>query len=450
MLLIKIGFESDMILKHFDFTSTSSNESKNLPYPEKLADWFVSASNYYLVVDAARCGQIIGQDDISELAEEHRCQSLFRKMDLAHVSPWLIDLGSVESANNHSLIQLFFLKLWGQRAGMLLRTDASFDRLFSHLRTFIMAGDREAQTETDVEPPKRFFRYWDPLVAGVYFPGILERPERVEQLLKTADGHVVEMLIEDGPEHATALTATQNAKNNVGQLVARKPLMLDAQDKRLMDEISFRALGLELSKWFVDAFPNGAGALPDSDREKAAHHVVTTGRAIGLQLKEDYSYLAHVMAHFGGWFFEVSATPILTNALFDKSAHHRHCALEEAFPKAWDDSLQAALSKNWSDIYERVSNMPQKEWISPGFFKSLSDDCFSDKMDALTAIVAGARPAAQAAKYSVNKEGQHIFLSILFGHRYQEDPFRPWAKLPFEDALDAAWQTAFKNQIEGV
>lgn len=417
--------------------------SSDPAYPPQLADWFSQSGGHYLLIDAARCDHILGQDDLETLAKGHRCRSLFLNGEFAHAGPWLIDLDRQDPADDARFLQLFFQKLWGQRAGIFIRTDAEFDRLFSHLRTFAMVGDNTVQTDAETKPSKWFFRYWDPLVAGIYFPGVTDRAERVDQLLKTPDRHDIDMLIEDGSTRAISLTAPQRDTAPAGPLMARKPLILDARDKVILDEVAFRALGLELGQWFVTAFPDRLGDLTENGQNTAAHHVVTTGRALGFRLKEEYSYLAHVMVYFGGWFFETSANPRLNNILFDTHIPNRQIALEGIFSDAWSHSVPAALSQKWPEIRTWLSHIPDSDRISPDTLKSLNAEFLRDHRDAVAAILAGARPAAKAAGFSILQEGQHILISLILGHRYQDDPFHPWVGLAPKDALNMAWKSLF-------
>ena len=393
--------------------------------------WCTDGAQPFLLVDASRFERITGDADIPAFAGDLRCKSLFRDPDLDATAPWLIQLTPGETAAE-ALRDLYFDKLFGQRVGLLLRTAAPFERLASHLRTFTMvrAEDR---------PAPLYFRFWDPLVAGVYFPGIAPRPERVTRLLATAEGETVDMLIEADEEHA--LCITPDGTPPAGQ--ARDMLTLDDADQALLTEVAYKALALALADWFRGAFAEDVGGLPAPKREAAARHVVEIGRAYGFTLKDEFSYLAHLMAHFGGWFFEVGATPHLSNILADRDKPKRHLALQEAFAPAWEATPRAALLGGLDEVRDVVIALPEEARVAPDTLKALGRAHLSACMDGVRAMVDGALPLTRAEGMTAAEEGQHVLLSLMLGHRYHDDPFRPWAGEPLPKARAAAWDAVF-------
>ncbi|MEL6621177.1 MAG: DUF4123 domain-containing protein [Pseudomonadota bacterium] len=401
------------------------------PWPAPLGPWFADARRHYILLDAARLEDLTGEENVPVFAAGLRCKSLFRDGDLDAVAPWLIELVA-DDPDSDEVLGMFFGDLFGKRAGVLLRSAAPFDRLYSHLRTFVMV--RHERRETDL-----FFRYWDPLVASTYFPGIADRTDRTERLLWTADGDAVDLLAEEDEVSAHLMTPGGTAPERA----ARSTLVLNSDDAALLNEVAFKALALQLNDWMAGAFPDGVGTLPRPARRAAARHVVDTGRAFGFRLKDEFSYLAHVMAHFGGWFFEGDGTPDLARIVLDHDDPARHKSLEAAFGPAWDASPRGALLARWDVVHAQLGALTPTARIEPDTLKSLVRDVLGDRVGMVQAVRDKVLPVARENALSVNGEGQHLFLSLLLGHRYQDDPFRPWAGAPLVDAMEQAWQSVF-------
>ena len=409
------------------------------PFPADIAPWFAADHRHFLLLDAARLEDLTGEDMVASFAPGLRCKCLFLDEDLYAVAPWLIELVPGDPDSDDVLLA-FLTDLFGKRAGLLLRSAAPYDRVFSHLRTFVKV--RHERREADL-----FFRFWDPLVAGTYFPGIAARPERIARLLRTAEGVAVDLLVE-GDEEDTALMLTPTGDAPAG--MARAPVVLDSADAALFNEVAFKALVLQLADWMQGAFADGVGDLPAARRKAAARHVVDTGRAFGFRLKDEFSYLAHVMAYFGGWFFEGGGVPQLTRIVTDADDPARHRTLEAAFGDAWDASPRGTLLRHWDAVQARIAALKPEDRMTPDALKALFKDHLSENTAVSKAVAEAALPAARAAGFSVAEEGRHIFLSLVLGHRYQEDPFRPWAGLPLQDVMAMAWaQTVPESVVQG-
>jgi hypothetical protein len=136
----------------------------------------------YTILDAARdeqiCPAILNSDS------EYIC--LYRgdqAIDLADVAPYLVKLERGDSFTNWLLRHG-----WGKSWGIFLASDAPFNELRQHFRTFLMVYDDKGKP--------LYFRYYDPRVLRVYLPTCNESE------LEAVFGPVTQFIVEDDEGNA--------------------------------------------------------------------------------------------------------------------------------------------------------------------------------------------------------------------------------------------------------
>ena len=131
----------------------------------------------YAILDAARDEQIYPA--ILDSDNEYIC--LYRgdqAIDLADVAPYLVKLVRGDAFTNWLLTHG-----WGKSWGIFLASDAPFNELRQHFRTFLMIYDDKGKP--------LYFRYYDPRVLRVYLPTCNESE------LEKVFGDVSHFIIED-------------------------------------------------------------------------------------------------------------------------------------------------------------------------------------------------------------------------------------------------------------
>ena len=119
----------------------------------------------YTILDAARDERIY--PGILNSDNEYIC--LYRgkqASDLADVAPYLVKLERGDAFTNWLLTQG-----WGRSWGIFLSSDAPFNQLRQHFRTFLMVYDDKGKP--------LYFRYYDPRVLRVYLPTCNEEELKV-------------------------------------------------------------------------------------------------------------------------------------------------------------------------------------------------------------------------------------------------------------------------------
>ncbi|MEL6723310.1 MAG: DUF4123 domain-containing protein, partial [Pseudomonadota bacterium] len=131
----------------------------------------------YLIVDATLRTRISGIFDLDLQDVPVRC--LVRPQmaeDLREVAPYLVDMTLPEGAwddrrqvpNFHID---FFAHHWQQGTGILIRTTADMDAVWTHFHQF-------ARVQVETTQEWLFFRFWDPRVTLTYFDSIKTIPEK--------------------------------------------------------------------------------------------------------------------------------------------------------------------------------------------------------------------------------------------------------------------------------
>ena len=125
--------------------------------------------------------------------------------DLGHAAPWLVEREE-ESAFTRNLFTSGPAPwhLWDAGGAVLLRTRASFERVFSHLRRRLKVQDETGNLV--------FFRSWDPVQLMTLLTTKAATAEDLAWLLCDADGVVLEHVIcRDGTRCLSAKAASKPA-----------------------------------------------------------------------------------------------------------------------------------------------------------------------------------------------------------------------------------------------
>ncbi len=134
----------------------------------------------YLIVDAGLRTRVSGIFDLN--LQDVPVRSLVRPDMAEHlrdVAPYLVDMTLPEGAwNNRRQVPNFhidfFTHHWHQGTGILIRTTADMDTVWTHFHQFV-----RVQVENTQE--WLFFRYWDPRISYPYLSDLRCRPWRAKR-----------------------------------------------------------------------------------------------------------------------------------------------------------------------------------------------------------------------------------------------------------------------------
>lgn len=155
----------------------------------------------YLVVDPGIRKQIIGYADLDTFGLDLPVRCLVKESEnngMAENAPYLIDMTILADTNNDNqsiprFHRDFFTKHWGKSTGIFLRTTASFDDVWQHLRRFFRVRLESSQQWV-------IFRFWDPRIAPSYFESIKTEPEKTAQWLTMRNGNRISSILCEQPE----------------------------------------------------------------------------------------------------------------------------------------------------------------------------------------------------------------------------------------------------------
>lgn len=154
----------------------------------------------YLVIDAGLRQAVRGVHDLDPDAIELPVRCLFQGAaadELEMQAPYLIDMTLTKPVRNGEapppkFVRDFFVEDFNQKTGIFLRTAASMDVVWKHLRRF---------TRLRMEHSEKwyFYRYWDPVGATVpLFEFLAERPEQAAAWFQSdADRPIASYIYQD-------------------------------------------------------------------------------------------------------------------------------------------------------------------------------------------------------------------------------------------------------------
>ncbi|WP_170157968.1 DUF4123 domain-containing protein [Litoreibacter meonggei] len=405
--------------------------------PPELFDLLFSGSRRtYLILDASKYARIEGEFDFDMLADTHKIESLYTgdaARDLHDVAPYLIDV-TLSTSDPSALHRDFFKKHWGKGSGLFVRSDLSFEALRKHLRGFTRirsSGTAKGWTT---------FRFWDPLVARIYFLGLDHNPDRVARFFQTPST-ALNFVIEHGPDAALHLWPTDLSQNF--QAGGRPPLVFDATDFALMDQVVLAGLGQELVDWLAAEHPDRFADFTPNQFGHLAHHILIQGQHCGCETKDDFAFLAQMMLTLGGWFHR-SATPApLVQIIRETGAHQT--VLSKNFLSAFADTAQSELVSQFSDVHAYLTALPERESVSPSQFRAFCARFLGDRPVATEDALKATKYRLADLKLNETQTGRLLVLTLILGHRFYEDPFRPWAHPDKPDAVGEALAAAWKH-----
>ncbi|SDX60982.1 protein of unknown function [Litoreibacter albidus] len=405
--------------------------------PPELADiLFDGPRRCFVVIDAATRKNLRGGFDIDALEMICDVSCLYNGAaaeDMREIAPYLVDITPFgqDGALIPAPLRDLFTKQWDGGACLFIRADTSMEALRRHLRHFLRIRS------SDDADKWTFFRFWDPAVARVYFPGIATRPERVDRIFRLTPQLPLE-IITGSVAQATRLFPREAS----GRLPKTAPITFDAQDHALMQEVADHAFRQETAAWLREAYPDRFQAFDPVQMDAAVAHIMAEGRRVKCALKDDYAFLAHVMLTLGGW-FHISGHPADVHKVLRTHQGGLRAPLERAFMPAWEASPQAALMDQWDAVSAHITALPAAEQITPQAFTTFAQQFLPRHGNAVDAALAATKSDLGRLDLSQPDQGRLLVLTLVYGHRFYADPFRAWSTLPIADAINAAWADCF-------
>ncbi|WP_339108020.1 DUF4123 domain-containing protein [Thioclava sp. GXIMD4216] len=388
----------------------------------------------YAILDAAKVPNLPEILEQSGLA--YRC--LFKggaAEELKKSAPYLVDMSlgnrsGEEPAPGSPFHRNFFRKYWGKNVGILLRTTASMDEIWSHLRKF---------TRLQVEQDKRwvFFRYWDPQITPCYFDSIRDLPQKIVQWLYMRDDQRVALIAGDQPESQNAWLIRPCFENLVGVKAKGIPVLSDVE----LDGFErFRAYRYETRAmaFFRDQFPQKAAALTDDSLRQVVRIASQKAKAKGIASEKDqFKYLIAV-AFLGCYFEDDSQYRTTLTSIGWFSENERAYAPYMA-------GLTEVVSAHVADIHKDLAR-PKR--ILLGFERIYSSPSDQLTYDHIRGILSNIWPtrcqrlgveqvnafisqAGGLAQHRFNLSGSdlvaYVVAAMYFGSNFGGDPLFPWA-----------------------
>lgn len=388
---------------------------------------FDGAANTFLLVDAAARKSVTGAHDLDLLSEEIRCQNLF-KGPLAEaredVAPYLIDV-SRPGAELRKFLADFFAKHWGRRTGLFVRSHAGFDVVYRHFRGL---------TQVVPDPARGvpvYFRLWDPSVASVYFEDVAHIQARADRVLRTSQGDLIEMIIEDGDARAVHVRPAAPAGKRPPGFLTFGP-----EDRTSMKRAVRNTFAFTLADWLIAAEPETAGLLPQKKRLTFARHVIAQGDLYSFTDKKEFAYLAHMMCALGSW-FHVGASASLT-AVLSTPGGERQQRMADEFEALWNDSPVVKLTNNWSQVMATIGHIPTEQMLTDSHLDEIVRRTTPLSLDLVRRFSHLAQSRLDIF-LSGPALGQFVLMTLRHGVDFHSDPLKPWYGLDHRSAIAAAW-----------
>ncbi len=402
--------------------------------------------NLFAIIDAPRRKAVRGASDLDLLDEALSAQGLFQgSSDLADSGPWLIDLSQPSRARDNWLRD-YFTHFTGKGTGVFLRSPASRDELRTHLRGLLKVRPAK-DSETLV-----FFRFWDPLIASVYFGSLGLRPDRVSRIFITRAGLPVEFLAEDGDGVMQHFVPDIPA----GTKVSRGELCLDAHDHKVFDKIVLRVLARELTDWLAEAYPARIAPMSPEQRNAIGRHLVRHGMRCGFTLKDEYAYLAHMMLSLGGWMTEPGLYPKI-DAILHSRSHARHKPLRKAFAESWSESHFAVLAPRREALIAAIGQEANAPFVTlPAMRRLIATHFVEADARIIWQFLQAVERDFTAHPVPVAQQTAVGLLSLFHGFRFHADPLRRWTTAPLTQPSPdigqicrAAWEDLIGDNDHG-
>ncbi|SDX37490.1 DUF4123 domain-containing protein [Tritonibacter mobilis] len=222
----------------------------------------------FAVLDAAKVFGLADFLDSEDLT--YRC--LFKgaaETDLRDVAPYLVQLDEASD-----LTRRLFTRsqraggLWDNVPGIYLRTTASFDSLWRHLRRYIRVQDENGTW--------MYFRFWEMRCLHHYLTTIADSPTLAPYWSATRDGHPLCYVMSDGSHW--------NLVRGSATVAAKPPFQMTRESRDILAQYQHRRFHIRLA----DYLQRETGDLEICTASKAAdlteraiRHGFTIEKAIG-------------------------------------------------------------------------------------------------------------------------------------------------------------------------
>ncbi len=156
---------------------------------------FRGTPHVFAVLDAALIAQLPAR--LAGMDVPHACLFGDAADRTAEAAPWLVQLVPddrllrslfTDDAPDHPATWAF----WRARAGILIRSDMRLDALRLHLRRFLRVKDMRGKDF--------FFRFWEPVMAPLYFGNLDSRPDLIARWFRPRDGGRIDAILAPDPD----------------------------------------------------------------------------------------------------------------------------------------------------------------------------------------------------------------------------------------------------------
>jgi Domain of unknown function (DUF4123) len=388
----------------------------------------------YAILDAAKIKGL--PETITGWGLENRCLYQGQAFDrLSDVAPWIVRLTPDSSFTRHLFTQgEARWHLWDAEAGIFLRSRGTIDQLWKHFRKFTVLRNDEGDT--------RYFRFYDPRAAAMYFGGIADWPERVAQFFQPQTDFAVQAIIavpSDTP--ASVFIPAPDAKNPDTLPAFTK---LTARDAKIIADGTMRRFRLELKAWLLRYDKPRFGPFEPAQLDAIVEHAIREGEALGLTFKEEITYLLYIMCHFGGWFHRSNRFPELVR-IFKHEGQDRMSFLARAFPEEYARHYgngitvfalwKALMAELEADLAPSGGPRALTKAKTGTLLNRASQHLGEDDRTRLGAFLKQTASEHIAAGIAT-EPGQCMaqILSYVIGYRFAADPLFPWAIAAMKDA----------------
>lgn len=213
----------------------------------------------------------------------------------------------------------------GAEPGIFWHSTMPLAALRQHLRRFLRVQAQDGRVF--------FFRFWEPKVAEVYFPGLTERPALLHRWLFSREGHAIEAisvarLDEDGAPRLLRLVPEGLERRLAPEA---GPFTLSEGDVARLQALRLREDAAELARLLQETFPEAAAPLIAAGGAAGVTQFAET--AMARMMQAGFRKKAHLMTllswelHFGpgferrdpeGRLAALMASPGPENARFDQ------------------------------------------------------------------------------------------------------------------------------------
>ncbi len=400
----------------------------------------------YLIVDATLRTRISGIFDLDLQDVPVRC--LVRPEmaeDLREVAPYLVDMTLPEGAwddrrqvpNFHID---FFAHHWQQSTGILVRTTADMDAVWTHFHPFV-----RVQVETTQE--WLFFRFWDPRIILTYFDSIKTIPEKSVQWINMCGANRIEYIINNNQTETKKVWVITpewdrlRDFSNTGHFILSNA-EIDSFKRDRRHKYEKRAI-----TFFRTQFPQLTECLLDDQLNEIVSLAYKNAKKSGITAERDHFKYLIIIAYWGSYFTtDIQYYPALKKAGWI-SEDDRLCTPDLTGLLDMIGYYAADLNKDLSDSrrilagFERIYTNPPEiinyDSVSDVLYKIWPTRCQRLGQEGVRSFIRESGNTAQKQLYLIGSDLiGYIALTMYFGIGFAHDPLYPWAKeaLAFTDA----------------